>query len=216
MYIYTYSQSHLGWHFRKLKAPSLNVSFATFQWKETFELWALSFETPFENVTPSGIGCTYMNTCTYDGVTICVMNGLRTLCDTYTCIHKWVTDIYIEMSDLLRIHESRIHAYVYYTYTYEWVTNFVRYVYIYVYMSISHEHMNRNDSPTAYTWVTHTHIIHIHIDESRTLWDTNPCIHVHENESRPYTSKWVIHCTWVTNIRISYVYTYKCVTNILI
>jgi len=64
---YIYSQSHLGWHFRKLKAQSSNVSFATFQWKETFELWnvaketfelwALSFETAFENVTPSRIGC---------------------------------------------------------------------------------------------------------------------------------------------------------------
>jgi len=53
-----YSQSHLGCHFRKLKAQSSNVSFTTFQWKETFELWALSFETEFENVTPSGIGCT--------------------------------------------------------------------------------------------------------------------------------------------------------------
>jgi len=53
-----YSQSHLGWHFRKLKAQSSNVTFATFQWKETFELWALSFETAFENVTPSVIGCT--------------------------------------------------------------------------------------------------------------------------------------------------------------
>jgi len=41
--LHTHSQSHLGWHFRKLKAQSSNVSFATFQWKETFELWALSF-----------------------------------------------------------------------------------------------------------------------------------------------------------------------------
>ena len=41
----------------KLKAQSSNVSFATFQWKEKFELWALSFETSFENVT---IGCTYL------------------------------------------------------------------------------------------------------------------------------------------------------------
>jgi len=40
--LYTrYSQSHLRRHFRKLKAQSSNVSFATFQWKETFEL---SFE----------------------------------------------------------------------------------------------------------------------------------------------------------------------------
>jgi len=57
-----YSQSHLGCHFRKLKAQSSNVSFTTFQWKETFELWALSFETAFENVTPSGIGCTHNHT----------------------------------------------------------------------------------------------------------------------------------------------------------
>ena len=44
-------------HFRKLEVQSSNVSFATLQWKQTFELWALSFETAFENVTPSGIGC---------------------------------------------------------------------------------------------------------------------------------------------------------------
>ena len=55
-----YSQFHLGWHFRKLQAQSSKVFFATFQWKETFELWALSFKTGFENVTPSGIGCTLM------------------------------------------------------------------------------------------------------------------------------------------------------------
>ena len=60
--ICTYSQSHLGWHFRKFKAQSSNVSFATFLWKQTFELWALSFETAFENATPSGIGCTYTHT----------------------------------------------------------------------------------------------------------------------------------------------------------
>jgi len=56
--VLNYSQSHLRWHFRKLKSQSSNVSFDTFQWKETFELWALSFETAFQNVTPSGIGCT--------------------------------------------------------------------------------------------------------------------------------------------------------------
>ena len=57
-FFFRYSQSHLGRHFRKLKAQSSNVSFSTFQWKETFELWALSFETAFENMTASGIGCT--------------------------------------------------------------------------------------------------------------------------------------------------------------
>jgi len=54
----SYSPSHWGCHVRKLKAQSSKVSFATFQWKETFELWALNFETAFENVIPSGIGCT--------------------------------------------------------------------------------------------------------------------------------------------------------------
>jgi len=41
----------------KLKAQSSNVSFHWNLAKETFELWAFSFETAFENVTPSGIGC---------------------------------------------------------------------------------------------------------------------------------------------------------------
>jgi len=44
----------------------VNVSCATFQWKETFELWALSFETAFENVTPSGIGCNRWIRCVID------------------------------------------------------------------------------------------------------------------------------------------------------
>jgi len=39
----------------KLKAQSSNVSFHWNVAKETFELWALSFETAFENVDPSGI-----------------------------------------------------------------------------------------------------------------------------------------------------------------
>ena len=41
----------------KLKAQSLNFSFHWNVAKETFELWALIFETAFENVTPSGICC---------------------------------------------------------------------------------------------------------------------------------------------------------------
>ena len=58
-----FRQSHLRWHFRKFEAQSSNVSFATFQSKETFELWASSLETAFGNVAPSGIGrtiCTYV------------------------------------------------------------------------------------------------------------------------------------------------------------
>jgi len=63
------SKSHLGWHFRKFKAQSSNVSFATFQSKETFKLWAFSFETVFENVTLSEISCTlakHMSKCLHD------------------------------------------------------------------------------------------------------------------------------------------------------
>jgi len=43
----------------KLKAQSSNVSFVTFQLKETFELWALGFERAFKNINPLGIGCTF-------------------------------------------------------------------------------------------------------------------------------------------------------------
>jgi len=62
-----YSQSHLECHFRKLKAQSSNVSFSTFRWKDTFELWALSLRTAFENVSPSGIICTNPSPITMPG-----------------------------------------------------------------------------------------------------------------------------------------------------
>jgi len=58
-----YSQFHSGWHFRKIKAQISNVSFATFQWKVTFEIWALSFETAFENVTPAGASNSQSSSC---------------------------------------------------------------------------------------------------------------------------------------------------------
>ena len=56
---YEYSQSRLGWHFRMLFQSSklkARTSIFTETWQKrrsSFELWA------FENVTPSGIGCTY-------------------------------------------------------------------------------------------------------------------------------------------------------------
>jgi len=43
----------------RFKAQSSNVSFHWNVAKETLELWALIFETAFENVTPSEIGCTH-------------------------------------------------------------------------------------------------------------------------------------------------------------
>ena len=103
---YIYSQSHLGWHFRKLKAQSSNVSFATFQWKETFELWALSFETAFENVTPSGIGCICCTctcmlwvsmcvrmcicVCVYVCVCVCACINLYMLSSHIICVIHWM------------------------------------------------------------------------------------------------------------------------------
>jgi len=49
-YCFQYSQSHLGWHFRKLKARMSLLPHFT-------EKSCSSFETAFENVTPNGIGC---------------------------------------------------------------------------------------------------------------------------------------------------------------
>jgi len=60
----------------KFKAQSSNVSFYSNVAKETFELWALSFETALENATSSRIGCT----CTQGG-------GKR-----FTCI--WDVHVY--------------------------------------------------------------------------------------------------------------------------
>jgi len=42
----------------KLKSQSSNVSFDSFQWKDAFDIWALSFERAFENVSTCEIGCT--------------------------------------------------------------------------------------------------------------------------------------------------------------
>jgi len=51
MIVTTILSCHSGWHFRKFKVQSSNVSFVWNMAKETFELWALSFETVFENVS---------------------------------------------------------------------------------------------------------------------------------------------------------------------
>jgi len=56
----------------KLKAQSSNVSFATFQWKKPFELWALSFERAFENVISRGIGCVYMHLYKHMYIHMCI------------------------------------------------------------------------------------------------------------------------------------------------
>ena len=69
---------HAWWHFRKLPrgvtfsktlskliAQSSNVSFLWNVTKETFDLWALSFERAFENFIPRGIGCIFEKDPTY-------------------------------------------------------------------------------------------------------------------------------------------------------
>ena len=77
-----YRQCRMGWHFRKLfqsselKAPSSNVSFHWNVVKETFELWALSFETAFDNVTPRGVGCTVF--CCMSALDPTSVSGLKT------------------------------------------------------------------------------------------------------------------------------------------
>jgi len=90
---HTYSQSQLGWHFRKLKTQSSNVSFATFQWKEMFELWALRFETAFENVTPSGISCIYIYVCMYHNIHVLILSDMYI--HAHTCVHVHTYVVFI-------------------------------------------------------------------------------------------------------------------------
>ena len=54
-----YSQSHLGCHFRKLKAQSSKLKhlFGHFLVKREVRALIFELETAFENVNPSGIGC---------------------------------------------------------------------------------------------------------------------------------------------------------------
>jgi len=128
LYLYEYSQSHLGWHFPKLKAQSSNVSFATFQWKETFELWALSFETAFENVTPNGIGCLCISvyTCVFMHVHVCV----------YTCIRIKINCRQFPLAATFSCYLQLVCMYIYtqiYTYLY---THIYTYIYAYVHTCI--------------------------------------------------------------------------------
>jgi len=64
-----------------VKAQSSNVSFATLQWKETFELWALSFERAFKNITACEIACIYRHVCicvcacVYAYVQVCMIHA---------------------------------------------------------------------------------------------------------------------------------------------
>jgi len=97
--IHRYIKSHLGWHFRmlfqcsKLKARTSLFTETCQKRRSSFELWA------FENVTLSGIGCTYY-----------VLWYLqRYIMDTYTYIHIY-TYAYIHMC--MRIH-IYIHIYIY-------------------------------------------------------------------------------------------------------
>jgi len=61
----------------RLKARSSNVSFATFQWKETFELWVLSSERAFQ-----------MPTATHRNAQV-FTSHLNESCHTYEGLHLW-------------------------------------------------------------------------------------------------------------------------------
>ena len=97
-----YSRSHLGWHFRmpfqssKLKA---RTSLFTETWQKrcsSFELWA------FENVTPSGIGCTRHVHVSHVG---CVYRSQETYMS-----HMW--DLYIGSLHILYIEDLKRYLYI--------------------------------------------------------------------------------------------------------
>jgi len=72
----------------KAQSSKLKRLFATFQWKETFELWALSFERAFENVIKDGIGCTYIYIYIYIHINIYMFSVYSVLCAMYMNIYK--------------------------------------------------------------------------------------------------------------------------------
>jgi len=85
---YTYSPSHLRWHFRKLFQSSkfkARTSLFTETWRMRHSSCEfLSFETAFKNVSAGGIGCIYMYMCR--GI------ALQETSDVYdhVCKHMWV------------------------------------------------------------------------------------------------------------------------------
>ena len=100
----------------KLKAQSLNVSFATFQRKEPCELWALSFERAFENVTPRGIGC--ISALPYYRRHALSVYDTRIWISHIT--YEWVTILYIclAISRSHHIYNSYRHAFLSTTFSY--------------------------------------------------------------------------------------------------
>ena len=123
-----YSQSHVGWHFGKLKAQSSNVSFATFQWKQTFELWALK---ELSKMSPQ------VGLAVYDVGDVCDVHVKNVMCvyqvfDVYVqhdvfmsgvgLIHTWhdlsgnMIDSFIYVTWLIRLHMWHDwHRYMYHT-----------------------------------------------------------------------------------------------------
>jgi len=92
--------------FSKLKAKSSNVSFHWNVAKETLELWALSFETAFENVTPSEIGCTYI----YIYINICFhVFYIHVYIYIYIYINIWIyTCLYVYLYMYSYTHNFRL------------------------------------------------------------------------------------------------------------
>jgi len=84
-----YSRSHLGWHFRMLFRSSklkARTSLFTETWHtrcSSLELW------PFENDTPSGIGCTFIS------FMDCILSIVRFTVYWSVCV-SWNRDVSVE------------------------------------------------------------------------------------------------------------------------
>ena len=76
----------------KPKAQSSNVSFHWNVAKDMFELWAVSFETAFEYVTPSGMWCVCDGVCAMMYLSmVCVRSGVPVLSSTCPVCAIWCT-----------------------------------------------------------------------------------------------------------------------------
>ena len=104
VYVFRYSQSHLGCDFWGLEAQSSNVSFATFQWKEAFELWVSSFVGAFGGVTPGEIGCICTCIYVYVCVWVCIYIYICKCVYIYIYVDAWVcVCVYIYICVCMRV-----------------------------------------------------------------------------------------------------------------
>jgi len=117
-----YSQSHLGWHFRKFFQSSklkARTSLFTETWQKrrsSFELWA------FENDTPNGIGCTCI-LWIYYACYAYIVDVMHILCH---CVYHRYKHVYCSIHILLMLciyyvtHAHTCHAYIMSSVKYVW------------------------------------------------------------------------------------------------